>query len=239
MQETDIGQMYIQLPDDIDTMLPTIGFADSYSACETSTIDWTQLSNECKPSTSGSWGVVDEKVMITPVKDSKMFAVESAPLPLELSADLLQSLMAMNGVFDDETLASLLTPPVAIASSDPLGLLTAPSPAAADHSTYVKRRRLSSESCDDGYSIVGALDTAGTAKCDDGHDEKYRERRRKNNIASRRSRELRKRKMETTEQRAQELEEENKRLRARVEELERTGRLMKELLLQRLTHPRQ
>jgi uncharacterized protein with GYD domain len=43
--------------------------------------------------------------------------------------------------------------------------------------------------------------------------------------------------METTEQRAQELEEENKRLRARVEELERTGRLMKELLLQRLTHP--
>lgn len=74
---------------------------------------------------------------------------------------------------------------------------------------------------------------------DQDHDDKYRERRRKNNIASRRSRELRKRKMETTEQRAQELEEENKRLRARVEELERTGRLMKELLLQRLTHPHQ
>lgn len=161
MQETDIGQMYIQLPDDIDTMLPTIGFADSYSACETSTIDWTQLSDECKPSTSGNWGFVDEKkVMVTPVKESKMFAVKSSPC-LPLDADLLQ--MAMNGVFDDETLAALF-PPVAEASSNPLGLLTAPSPAAADHSTYVKRRRLSSESCDDGFSTVGALDMAGTGK---------------------------------------------------------------------------
>lgn len=241
MQDADIGQMFDQLPNDINTM---IGYAGPYSANETMmTIDWTSISDS-KPSTSAhSWTQHEAEKKVKPRAKSFILstpAVAAAAslkpiniLDLDLPVDLLQSLIAESGLLDDLGVGSLPTPPP-LQGKNPLGLRFAPFPAAADHATYVKRRRLSSESGDES-TVAG--DFADTVMCKDeegGHDEKYLERRRKNNIASRRSRELRKRKMETTEQRAQELEAENKALRARVEELERTGRLMKELLLQRL-----
>jgi CelD/BcsL family acetyltransferase involved in cellulose biosynthesis len=65
-------------------------------------------------------------------------------------------------------------------------------------------------------------------------DEKYMERRRKNNIASRRSRETRKQKFTQMEEQAIELEKSNELLRQKVEELERLTKHMKETLVERL-----
>ncbi len=59
-------------------------------------------------------------------------------------------------------------------------------------------------------------------------------RRRKNNIASRRSRETRKQKFVGMEKQAEELEAKNAALRVKVAELERLTKIMKDALVQQL-----
>lgn len=67
-----------------------------------------------------------------------------------------------------------------------------------------------------------------------GKDQKYLERRRKNNIASRRSRETRKQKFASMDKQAEELEARNAELRVKVAELEKLTKLMKDTLIQQL-----
>jgi len=64
---------------------------------------------------------------------------------------------------------------------------------------------------------------------------KYLERRKKNNIASKRSRETRKNRFLEMEVQANELESENDKLRDRIEKLEKLTQQMKEVLVKRLT----
>lgn len=64
---------------------------------------------------------------------------------------------------------------------------------------------------------------------------KYMERRKKNNIASKRSRETRKNRFLEMEVQANELESENDKLRDRITKLEKLTQQMKEVLVKRLT----
>jgi hypothetical protein len=70
---------------------------------------------------------------------------------------------------------------------------------------------------------------------DDGKLTKYLERRRKNNIASKRSRETRKSKFLTMDDQAKELEKSNQELRQRIEQLESLTKRMKEALVAKLS----
>ena len=65
-------------------------------------------------------------------------------------------------------------------------------------------------------------------------DQKYRERRVKNNIASRRSREIRKMKFSEMDEEANRLVVVNSELRVRIEEMEKVAKDMKALLVQKL-----
>lgn len=64
---------------------------------------------------------------------------------------------------------------------------------------------------------------------------KYFERRKKNNVASKRSRETRKHHFIEMEAQADHLEEENERLRKRIEKLEQLTKQMKDVLVKRLS----
>jgi len=64
---------------------------------------------------------------------------------------------------------------------------------------------------------------------------RYLERRRKNNAASKRSRETKKNRMVEMEQQAIHIEKENERLRERLVELDRLTKLMKSLLVQKVS----
>lgn len=66
--------------------------------------------------------------------------------------------------------------------------------------------------------------------------EKYLERRKKNNIASKRSRETRKQKFTEMELQTQRLEQQNEELRKKVESLEAMAKEMKETLIHKLAH---
>ena len=67
-------------------------------------------------------------------------------------------------------------------------------------------------------------------------DFKYIERRRKNNIASKRSRETRKQKHVSLQDKAEELERQNAALKLKVEQLEKLAKEMKDTLVQKLAH---
>lgn len=67
-------------------------------------------------------------------------------------------------------------------------------------------------------------------------EEKYRQRRQKNNVASKKSRQSRKQKYVRMEEQACELEKENQKLREKVEELEKLTKMMKDTLVKRLAH---
>ena len=67
-------------------------------------------------------------------------------------------------------------------------------------------------------------------------DNKYLERRRKNNIASRRSRETRKQKFVNMDRQAEELEAQNAKLRIKVAELEKLTKIMKDILVAQLAN---
>ena len=113
-----------------------------------------------------------------------------------------------------------------------------------DHNDYtrksasvrpLKRARtatVTSES--DAESVVSSTSTAFGVVPTMGKDQKYLERRRKNNIASRRSRETRKQKFASMDKQAEELEAKNAELRVKVAELEKLTKLMKDTLIQQL-----
>ena len=93
-----------------------------------------------------------------------------------------------------------------------------------DHDAYIaKRPRLSTTSTIES-------DAEGSTALN--KDEKYFERRKKNNVASKRSREARKKKYTVMEQKACDLEESNEILRKRCEELEKLTKKMKDALVQ-------
>lgn len=67
---------------------------------------------------------------------------------------------------------------------------------------------------------------------------KYMERRKKNNVASKRSREIRKTRFQEMEVQANQLEEENEKLRQRIEKLEKFTQQMKDVLVNKLSNGR-
>ncbi len=123
-----------------------------------------------------------------------------------------------------------------------------------DHNDYtkrvdnVKRPRLStttSEVSDTESLLSNASTTTSVAVATTGaatattsaaaqRDQKYYQRRHKNNIASKRSRETRKQKFATMEQQAVDLAKKNEALKVKVAELEELTKLMKESLIQKL-----
>lgn len=93
----------------------------------------------------------------------------------------------------------------------------------SDHDDYTVK---CFKSCEE-----AAMATTSSAVSEDA---KYRERRRKNNIASQRSRASRKQKNNDLQEKAADLERQNGELKQRVEELENLAKEMKELLVQTL-----
>lgn len=96
-------------------------------------------------------------------------------------------------------------------------------PTNTDHDDYIlkdKRARLPSDS-----AVVPNSPTK---------IEKYVQRRQKNNVASKRSRETRKQKFTDMEDRANELEAHNQELSLKAEQLEKLAKKMKDILVQRL-----
>lgn len=89
------------------------------------------------------------------------------------------------------------------------------------------------ESEDDAESVM-MDDDADREVTRKSSKDKYRERRRKNNIASRRSREIRKTKLTGLEQEGVDLEIKNNELRIKIVELEALAKEMKASLIQKL-----
>lgn len=99
-------------------------------------------------------------------------------------------------------------------------------PVNTDHDDYIlKQPRLSTSSIEE-------AEVASTSS----NDSKYLERRRKNNIASRRSRETRKQKFRGMEEQVIDLEAKNDELRQKVAELEKLTKSMKDILVKRLVN---
>lgn len=124
-----------------------------------------------------------------------------------------------------------LTQAVKRTASDAFGS-TEQVPANSDHDCYVsKKSRIAS--CSDSTCTDAESDaipsSSGTPKVD-----KYRNRRIKNNIASKRSRETRKQKFQDMEKKAVELEKANAELKQKVELLEQLTKQMKETLVKKL-----
>ena len=102
-----------------------------------------------------------------------------------------------------------------------------------DHNYHVlvdQRQRLNSEALTDDQST----DDIGTMPGDTKR-QKYLERRKKNNLASKRSRETRKNMFADMETQAEQLEKSNDDLRRRIVELERLTQQMKAVLVERLS----
>lgn len=105
-----------------------------------------------------------------------------------------------------------------------------------DHSDYIsKKRRVSSTSSVDSLASETSLVSETTATPTKTKTQKYFERRRKNNIASKRSRETRKHKYTDMEQKAIDLEQHNIQLRQKVAELETMTKRMREVLIEKMT----
>ena len=108
-----------------------------------------------------------------------------------------------------------------------------------DHCDYTakctKRRKVIAKP-DDIELLSDAESCASSTSPALSKKEKYAERRRKNNIASRRSRETRKQKHTSLELKAIELEKENEALKLKVDQLEMLAKEMKDVLVQKLAH---
>jgi len=107
-----------------------------------------------------------------------------------------------------------------------------------DHDAYTcnaKQSRLASTTSRLS-STSSELDSSFTSEPSTSKDsQKYHERRRKNNIASRRSRQTRKQKFACMEGKAEELEAMNARLEQQAVELESLTKLMKQILVEKLS----
>ncbi|XP_071101590.1 thyrotroph embryonic factor-like [Haliotis cracherodii] len=101
-----------------------------------------------------------------------------------------------------------------------------------DHDYVCKRPRLSTSSnaSEEGGHTYAAASTSPVPLV-----RKYRERRDKNNVASRRSREIRKRKFVDMESKADELVVENEKLQLKIVELEKLAKEMKTILVSKLS----
>ncbi|XP_046357466.1 uncharacterized protein LOC124135864 [Haliotis rufescens] len=101
-----------------------------------------------------------------------------------------------------------------------------------DHDYVCKRPRLSTSSnaSEEGGHTYAAASTSPVPLV-----RKYRERRDKNNVASRRSREIRKRKFVDMESQADELVVENEKLQLKIVELEKLAKEMKTILVSKLS----
>lgn len=105
-----------------------------------------------------------------------------------------------------------------------------------DHDYVTKKPRLSPTPCvaDTTKKSKSTQSASKPAVQKTTPDQKYRERRIKNNIASRRSREIRKMKFSEMDEEANRLEVVNAELRVRIEEMEKVAKEMKALLVQKL-----
>lgn len=105
-----------------------------------------------------------------------------------------------------------------------------------DHNDYTlkpkKRARIATVTSEsDAESTISSVSSSTSPYV---KTEKYVERRSKNNIASKRSRETRKQKFSTMEEEVESLQERNQELEAKVHELEAMAKDMKAMLIQRL-----
>ena len=104
-----------------------------------------------------------------------------------------------------------------------------------DHDYVTKKPRLSPEPVvDSPKSSKSTQSTSKTSARKLTPDQKYRERRNKNNIASRRSREIRKMKYSEMEEEANRLIIVNEEMKVRIAEMEKVAKDMKALLVQKL-----
>ena len=137
---------------------------------------------------------------------------------------------------------------------DPAGLcsdVTATSPTTSnpDHDDYTaKRPRVATadSTVENAEFARPSTSASPTPSCSDVADDKtdvtnanpvvskYIERRNKNNIASRRSRQTRKQKFQDMEVQAEQLEKANEKLQQQVAELEKLTKIMKDILVQKL-----
>jgi len=104
--------------------------------------------------------------------------------------------------------------------------------ASADHNYYVSSKKKYDGVMTDHAEEHAVVDEV----CEvDGKYMRYLERRRKNNAASKRSRETKKNRMAELEVQAVNIEKENEDLRVRLAELERLAKLMKSMLVQKVS----
>jgi len=127
---------------------------------------------------------------------------------------------------------SVVSPPKAAkrTASDAFGL-TEQTPANSDHDCYVSKKSRLVSSCSDSAYTDAENDAIPSSS---GTVDRYRNRRIKNNIASKRSRETRKQKFGNMEKKAVELEKANAELKQKVELLEQLTKQMKETLVKKL-----
>lgn len=109
-----------------------------------------------------------------------------------------------------------------------------PAAVSIDHDYVCKKPRLAEEVV---INVTEAEPSTSTAsKVMRSPTQKYRERREKNNIASKRSRETRKMKFKDMEVEAVRLVEENENLKVKIVELEKMAKEMKAILIQKLAN---
>lgn len=115
-----------------------------------------------------------------------------------------------------------------------------PESTVSDHDYVTKKPKLATEKCRTSAAVdVISTQTVGRAAAKStavGEPEtKYRERRDKNNEASRRSRQIRKQKYIEMDKEADDLEIRNDTLRKKIVELEALAKTMKAMLIQKMT----
>ena len=112
-----------------------------------------------------------------------------------------------------------------------------PDSSTSDHDYVVKKARLVSSSyeVETSYEIESPIPVSSTIGSTATPPTKYRERRDKNNAASRRSRQIRKSKYVKMEVEAEELEEKNNKMRKKIVELEKMAKFMKDELIKQMT----
>jgi hypothetical protein len=112
-------------------------------------------------------------------------------------------------------------------------VVTETSAGVVDHD-YVSTKKLKKASTVE-EDVKPSSSTTRTTTATGKSGSKYRERRDKNNIASRRSRQIRKQKFVEMDKEADRLTTENERLRTKIDELESLAKVMKAELIKKMT----
>jgi len=157
-------------------------------------------------------------------QEDMALAMEPEPLPQVMEQQPAVVVQAVKRTATEALLDVGLTPHV-------------PNPDHSDYTTKNKRRKTSHASSLADAAADVAMTTDDTQPCaGTSKDQKYLERRRKNNIASKRSRETRKQKHSSLQDQANLLEKQNEALRLKVDQLEKLAKEMKDTLIQKLAH---